>query len=161
MLILTLIQQIYQLAKLAQKYHKPQRFAFFINKKMYILTQQAFHTMQHAHSITNHTAGAGHGRHRLKRSQKHGCKKTRGQPDYPEERPAMKHRPATLPQNYRPVARRRASKLAFHISTTVSFSPSGAKSVIKRTKSPVMSLLFIFSSQYVSLYSSPHHLNRI
>lgn len=30
MLILTFIQQIYQLAKLAQKYHKPQRFAFFI-----------------------------------------------------------------------------------------------------------------------------------
>lgn len=29
MLILTFIQQIYQLAKLAQKYHKPQRFAFF------------------------------------------------------------------------------------------------------------------------------------
>lgn len=30
MLILTFIQQIYQPAKLAQKYHKPQRFAFFI-----------------------------------------------------------------------------------------------------------------------------------
>lgn len=44
MLILTLIQQIYQLAKLAQKYHKPQRFAFFINKKMYILTQLTFCT---------------------------------------------------------------------------------------------------------------------
>lgn len=33
MLILTFIQQIYQLAKLAQKYHKPQRFAFLFNKR--------------------------------------------------------------------------------------------------------------------------------